>query len=94
MKKEEKGKAIIHLKEVLEHIYGNKKNLDPSKRKIVFTTFEGSLAHNNLLKLFQEEVIRQSEELELDKGIWEQYRNEPPLTKEEVDTWVKKQMRK
>lgn len=63
MKQEEKEKAINHLKEVIEYVYGSKKNLEPSKRKIVFMVAHDSLAYKNFLKLFQEEVLRQRNDL-------------------------------
>lgn len=84
---------IKYIKEViLLNLEQEQKKIKPSEREIVFTTFEGSLAHKNLLKLFQEEIARQTQDL--GEGIYEKYRKMPPLNKEEIDRWNKKQMRK
>ena len=66
-----------HFKKRMDFVQdGDKKNLEPFDREITFITFRGSLAYKNLLKLFQEEIARQSEDL--GKGVWEEYRNMPP----------------
>lgn len=51
---------IMHIKEViLLNLEQEQKKIKPSEREIIFTTFKGSLAEKNFLKLFQEEITRQ-----------------------------------
>lgn len=55
-----------HLEKAMEFIkFESKKNFELNERKVVFWTFKGSLAEQNILKLFQEEVLRQINELKL-----------------------------